>query len=75
MTKYIYAECPVDYWPIIKTFYAASYTDAEDKLIEKYSMELEDDEIEKIDNFKELRDYLNDKYSLALSDIEDIEEL
>ena len=75
MNKYLYSECPVDYWPEIITFTAKSYNDAVDKLINKYSDKFEDDKISEFDNFKQLRDYLNDTYSLALSDIEDIEEL
>lgn len=75
MNKYIYAECPVDYWPSIKSVMATSYNNAVDKLIDKYSTELDDEEILKFDDFKLFREYLNDKYSLALSDLEIYEEL
>lgn len=75
MNKYIYAECPVDYWPEIKTIMAKSYNDAVEKLINSYSIQFEDDNIANLDNFKLLREYLNDKYTLALSDLEVYEEI
>lgn len=75
LNKYLYAECPVDYWPSIKIISAKSYNDAVEKLINKYGEEYEDDEILSIEEFEQLREYLNDKYSLAISDLEDIEEL
>lgn len=75
MIRYIYAECPVDYWPSIKSITAVSLEDATEKLIEKYTNEFEDDEIGKISEFKYLRDYLNDQYSLAISDLYDYEEI
>lgn len=75
LNKYIYCECPQDYWPEIKSISAKSYNDAVEKLINKYGTELEDDEIFKIEEFKKLREYLNDNYVIALSDLEIYEEL
>lgn len=76
MNKYVYAECPVDYWPSIRTISANSLDDATEKLIEQYTNEFEDDEnIAEFSDFKQLREYLNDTYSIALSDLEDYEEL
>ena len=75
MTKYIYSECPADYCPTIKSIFANSYDDAVEKLIEQYSNEFEDDEIAKLSEFKTLREYLNDTYTLVLSDLEDYETL
>ena len=48
---------------------------ATEKLVEKYTNEFEDDEIGKISEFERLREYLNDNYSLAISDLYDYEEL
>ena len=75
MNKYIYCETPVDYWPSIKTLMANSYNDAVERLIQKYSEEFEDDEICKIDNLKQLQEYLNETYNLAIGGLEDIEEI
>lgn len=75
MNKYIYAECPVDYWPSIVSIMATSYNDAVEKLINDYAQRFDNDDILKIDNFKQLREYLNDTYELALSDLEIYEEL
>lgn len=76
MNKYIYAECPLDYWPFIKTIMANSYGDAVEKLIKKYGEEFDDEFIiTDVDDFKHLREYLNDKYYVALSDLEIYEEL
>jgi len=76
MNKYIWAECPTDYWPVIKTTAAKSYNDAVEKLIMQYGTELEDDEIlDTIEDWEQLKYFLNEKYSLALSDLEDYEEL
>lgn len=75
MNRYLFAECPQDYWPEIKSISAKSYNDAVEKLINKYGTELEDDEIFKIEEFKTLREYLNDNYVIALSDLEIYEEL
>jgi len=75
MNKYVYAECPIDYWPSIKTISAVSLSDAVEKLIEKYTNEFEDDAIGNLSEFKELREYLNDNHSIALSDLEDYDEL
>lgn len=76
MNKYLWAECPTDYWPQIKTFMAQSYNDAVEKIIIKYGNELDDDEIlDTLENWEDLREYLNTNYNIALSDLEDIEEL
>lgn len=75
MNKYIYCECPIDVWPRIGTINAKSYNDAVEKLIQKYVNEFEDDNIEKFDNIKTLQEYLNETYSFAISDLEDVEEL
>ena len=76
MNKYLWAECPQDYWPTIKTTMAKSYNDAVEKLIIQYGTELEDDSIiNSVDNWEELREALNDIHSIALSDLEIYEEL
>lgn len=75
MDKYLWAECPVDYWPSIRTIMAKSYNDAVEKIISKYSNELDDDSILSFDNWEELREYLNDNHSVALSDLEIYEEI
>lgn len=75
MDKYVYAECTQDYWPEIKTVMAKSYNDAVEKLINKYGTEFNDDNILNLDDFLAFRDYLNEQYSIALSDLEIYEEL
>lgn len=76
LNKYIYAEATQDYWPQIKTISAKSYNDAVEKVIMRYGNELEDDEIlDTIEDWKQLQEYLNDSHSIALSDLEDYEEL
>ena len=76
MNKYLWADCPIDIWPRIRTINAKSYNDAVEKLIIKYGDELDDDNIiSNIDNWEDLRDYLNDKHSIALSDLEIYEEI
>ena len=75
MNKYVYAECTTDCWPEIKTMMAKSYNDAVEKLINDYLIQFDDDHIAEIDDFLELRDYINDKYNVALSDLEIYEEL
>lgn len=76
MNKYLWAECTQDYWPKIKTIVASSYNDAVEKLIIKYGTELDDDKIlDSMEDWNQLRDYLNDNYTIALSDLEDYEEL
>ena len=76
LNKYIYAEATQDYWPQIKSFSAKSYNDCVEKLIMQYDTELEDDKIlDTIEDWEQLREYLNDKYFIALSDLEDYEEL
>ena len=42
MNKYIYAECPIDIWPEIKTIIAGSYNDAIERLAKRYSVEFDD---------------------------------
>lgn len=73
MNKYIYAECSQEFWPEIKIISANSYKAAVEKLTEKYANEFDDD-IES-NSFEELQEYLNDKYSLAISNLRDIEEI
>ena len=75
MNKYVYAEATEDYWPQIKTIEARSYNDAIERIIEKYSTELDDDTILNFDNWEEFREYLNDEKSIALSDLEIYEEI
>ena len=76
MNKYLWAECPQDYWPSIKTIMAKSYNDAVELLITKYGEELDDDSIlETIEDWDQLREYLNDNYTIALSDLEIYEEI
>jgi hypothetical protein len=75
MNKYLWAEATQDYWPSIKTISAKSFNDAVEKIINKYSEELDDDAILDIDNWDDLSEYLNGKYIIALSVLEDIDEL
>ena len=76
MNKYLYAECTQDYWPLIKSVTAKSYNDAVEKLIIQYGNELEDDEIlNTIEDWDQLREYLNSEHTIALSDLEIYEEL
>ena len=76
MNKYLWAECPQDYWPSIKTIMAKSYNDAVELLITKYGEELDDDSIlDTIEDWDQLREYLNDNYTIALSDLEIYEEI
>ena len=72
---YIWAECTQDLWPTIEKITATSYNDAVEKLINKYSLQLDDDDILKFDDWKQFREYLNDEYCIALSDIEILEEI
>ena len=76
MNKYVYAYCSQDYWPEIRTILAKSYNDAVERLAEKLSEDLDDDIIRDMnDDFLRLQEYLNYKYTIALSNLEDIEEL
>ena len=75
MNKYLWAECPSDYWPIIKTIMAKSYNDAVEKIINEYATEFDDDDILNRDNWDNLREYLNDLKGIALSDLEIYEEI
>jgi hypothetical protein len=76
LNKYIYAECPQDYWPQIKTISAKSYNDAVEKLQEQYGNELEDDKISYgFSSWDKFREYLNENYTIALSDLEIYEEI
>jgi hypothetical protein len=76
MNKYIWAEATQDYWPEIKTIMAPSYKDAVEKLIIKYGTELDDDKIlDSIDDWQQLSEYLNDNYTIALSNLEDYDEI
>ena len=75
INTYIWAECTQDLWPTIEKVTATSYNDAVEKLINKYSLQLDDDDILKFDGWKQFREYLNDEYCIALSDIEILEEI
>jgi hypothetical protein len=75
MNKYLWAEATQEYWPSIKTISAKSFNDAVEKIINKYAEELDDDAILDIDNWDDLSEYLNGKYIIALSVLEDIDEL
>lgn len=76
MNKYVYAEATQDYWPQIKTVSAKSYNDAVEKLIMQYGNELEDDKIlDTIEDWDQLNEYLNNRYTIALSDLEDYDEI
>lgn len=75
MNKYVYAEATEDYWPQIKTIEARSYNDAVEKIINNYSAELDDDNMLKFDKWDDFCEYLNENYTIALSDLEIYEEL
>lgn len=76
MNKYVYAEATQDFWPQIKTISAKSYNDAVEKLIMQYGNELDDDKIlDTIEDWDQLSEYLNDNYTIALSDLEDYDEI
>ena len=75
MSKYIYAEATTDYYPSIRTVVANSYGDAVEKVIEQYKEQFYEDDFNNIDDWESLQDYLNKNYYIALSDLEDIEEL
>ena len=76
LNKYIYAEATQDDWPQLKTVSAKSYNDAVEKTINKYGEELDDDKIlNDIDTWESLSEYLNEQYIIALSNLEDLEEL
>ena len=75
MNKYIWAECPSDEWPFITAIMAKSYNDAVERIINKYSIELDDDDLLKYDTWDDLRENLNTDYNIALSDLEEYDEL
>ena len=75
MNKYLWAECPIDVYPTIKTIMARSYNDAVEKIINNYATELDDDEILNYDDWDLFRDYINEGFCIALSDLEIYEEL
>jgi hypothetical protein len=76
LNKYVYAESTQDYWPEIKTVSAKSYNDAVEKLIMQYGEQLDDENIlNTIEDWEQLSEYLNDNYTIALSSLEDYEEL
>lgn len=75
MNKYLWSECPIEYWPSIKTIMAKSYNDSVEKIIDKYSKELDDDSILNYNDWESFREYLNDTYNIALSDLEIYEEI
>ena len=76
INTYIWAECTQDLWPTIEKITATSYNDAVEKLIIKYGTELDDDKIlNSIDDWEQLSEYLNDNYAIALSNLEDYDEI
>lgn len=75
MDKYVWAECPTDEWPVIKTIMAKSYNDAVEKIINRYAEFFDNDDILKCDDWDSLRDELNTIYTVALSDLEIYEEI
>ena len=76
MNLYIWADCPIDEYPIIRHIVAKSYNDAVEKIIIDYGNELNDDTIlDTIEDWEQLRDYLNETYTIALSDLEIPEEM
>ena len=75
MNKYLFAESTQEYWPTIENISAKSYNDAVEKVIERYTNKLDDDALLEYSDWDKFREYLNDKYSIALSDLEIYEEL
>ena len=75
MNIYLYAEATQDFWPEIKKISANSYNDAVEKLIEKYSDQLDDSDILCLNNIEKLQGYLNDEYTIAISDLQDYESI
>lgn len=75
MNKYIYCESTQDYWPEINTIMANSYNDAFYKVAKSYADHYDDDKIMDLDDYEDFREYMNDQYTIALSDIEEIDEL
>jgi hypothetical protein len=75
MDKYVWAECPTDEWPVIKTIMAKSYNDAVEKIINKYAGLFDNDELLNLEDWDDLRDKLNAVYMIALSDLEIYEEI
>lgn len=74
METYIYAECPIDLWPEIKEVEAHSFNDAVEKIMRRYAKDFMDDEIENLPDFWQLQEYLNDQYSIAISELRNLEE-
>ena len=75
MNKYIYSICYSDSWPNIESISGKSYSDAVEKLVEKFTDKFEDDNIAKIDNMEDLQDYLNYNHEIVISDLTDYEAL
>lgn len=76
MNKYVYSICDPDDFPYLETVVAKSYNDAVDKLIRKMCDEFEDDnDITEIETLEDLQVYLNDKYTIVISDLYDVEDL
>lgn len=75
MNKYLWAECTTDYFPTIRTIMGKSYNDAVEKVISKYATELDNDDVLKYDDWEEFREYLNEEFTIALSDLEIYEEI
>ena len=76
MNKYLWSECSIEDWPVIKTCIAKSYPDAVEKIVNKYGERFDDDSIFNMnDDWETFREYMNENYNLALSDLEDFDEL
>jgi len=75
MDKYVWAECPTDEWPVIKTIMAKSYNDAVEKIVNKYTDLFDNDELLNCDDWEDFREKLNDLHRIALSDLEIYEEI
>lgn len=74
MNKYVYSICEQDYFPEIKTIVAKSYNHAIEKLVFKFTEKFDNFD-DTIDDIQDLQEYLNENYSIVISDLEDIDEL
>lgn len=75
MNKYIYSICEPDDFPYIDTIVAKSYAHAVDKLIKKFVDEYEDDnDIVDIGTLEDLQVYLNEHYTVVISDLYDTDD-
>lgn len=75
MDKYVWAECPDECWPTLKSIQARSYQDALERVINHYTEYFDDDKIGNCENISQLQGYLWDYHEVAISDIEIIDEL